>query len=159
MIEIIYVLKFIHVLAAGTMFGTWLSIAIFMALAHRSHNPSVVALTARFVVSVERTVMAAAIVLLPLSGFPLATAVGLSPSDEFWIAIAVAIYVVVVLCWLGAVFIEFRVRNMTREAALNTAPLPQAYARLFRFWCLLTVPILVGMMALFAVMIWQPRLD
>ena len=54
MIDIIFAIKFVHVLAAATMFGTWLCLAAFMLLAHRSGNTSVVALIAQFVVSVEK---------------------------------------------------------------------------------------------------------
>ena len=52
-----------------------------------------------------------------------------------------------------------RIRNLTREAALNARPLSDAYRRLFRTWCLLAGPILIGMVTVFALMIWQPRLD
>jgi uncharacterized membrane protein len=157
MIDTIYAIKFVHLLAAAAMFGTWLCIALFMLLAHRSGNTAVVALTSRFVFRVEMIVMAAALLLLPLSGFPLASAVGLSPVDEFWIVLAVAVYGVVVIAWLAAVFVERRIRNVTREAALSGAPLPNAYPRLFRVWCVLAVLILAGMIALFVLMIWQPR--
>jgi uncharacterized membrane protein len=52
-----------------------------------------------------------------------------------------------------------RIRGLTREAALNSLPLSAAYRRLFRIWCALAVPVLAGMIAVFALMIWQPRLD
>lgn len=157
MIEVIYAIKFVHLLAAAVMFGTWLCIAMFMVFAHRSGNVSVVAVTSRFVLRVEMIVVAAAVVLQPASGFPLASAVGLSPVDEFWIALSVAIYGGVVVAWLGAVVIEWRIRNQTRDAALNSLPFPKGYPRLFRLWCVLAVLILTGMLVLFVVMIWQPR--
>jgi uncharacterized membrane protein len=157
MIDIIYAIKFVHLLAAAAMFGTWLCIALFMLFAHRSGNTSVVALTSRFVFRVEMIVMVVALLLPPISGFPLASAIGLSPVDEFWIALSVAVYGVVVIAWLAAVFIEWRIRNVTGAAALSSAPLPTAYPRLFRVWCVLAVLILAGMIALFVLMIWQPR--
>jgi uncharacterized membrane protein len=157
MIDIIFALKFVHVIAVAAMFGTWLCLALFIVFAHRSANNSVVALTSRFAVRVELMVVAPAIVVLPVSGFPLAQAVGLSPSDEFWIVLSLAIYLVVIAAWLAIVAIEFRMRNVTRDAALIGAPIPKAYRRLFRVWSLLAVPILAGMVAVIAVMIWQPR--
>ena len=157
MIDIIAALKFVHLLAAAAMFGAWLCIAIFMVLAHRSGNASVVALISRFVVRVEVTVVAAAVALQPISGFPLASAIGISPSDEFWIIPSLAIYGVVVVAWLAAVVIERHIRNLTRDAVLNSAPLPGTYRRLFRLWCVLAVLILAGTISVFALMIWQPR--
>jgi uncharacterized membrane protein len=141
------------------MFGAWLCLAIFMLLAHRSGNTSVVALASQFVVKVELMVMAGAMVLQPLSGIPLAFAIGLSPLREFWIVISSLLYVAIVACWIAAVWIEMRIRGLTREAALASQPLPARYRRLFHIWCVLAGPILVSMLAAFAFMIWQPRLD
>lgn len=159
MLDLIFTIKFVHVLAVAMSFGTWLCLAIFMLLAHRSGNTSVVALTSQFVVKVELMVVAAALVLQPLSGFPLAFAIGLSPLYEFWIVISSVLYVAILVCWIAAVWIEMRIRGLSRGAALASVPLPAAYRRLFHFWCVLAGPILIGMLAAFAFMIWQPRLD
>jgi uncharacterized membrane protein len=130
-----------------------------MLLAHRSGNTSVVALTSQFVVSVEKIIMIAAIAVLPLSGFPLASAIGLSPFAELWIDLSLVLYVVIVTCWISAVRIEMRIRGLARDAALNAAPLSDAYRQLFRRWCLLVAPMLLGMSIVIALMIWQPRFD
>jgi uncharacterized membrane protein len=159
MIEVILAIKFAHMLGVAVMFGTWLAIAAFMLLAHCSRNTSVVALTSQFIVRIEMVVMIAAVVLQPISGFPLAYAIGLDPLGELWLVVSIAAYGVVVLCWLTAVVIEFRIRKLTREAALNNVPLPAAYKTLFRVWAALAVPILAGMVALFALMVWQPQWD
>jgi uncharacterized membrane protein len=159
MIDAIFAIKFVHLLAAAVMLGTWLGLAIFLVRAHWSGNTSVVALTAQFVINVELTVVASAFALQPISGFALASAIGLSPLNEFWIVVSLVIYAVILGCWIAAVRIEMRIRGLTREAALNSVPLPPAYRRLFRMWCLLAVPILIGMVGVYALMVWQPRLD
>ena len=157
--DVIYATKFVHLLAAGAVFGGWLAVALFMVMAHRSRNTPVIALISQFVVSLELFVVAPAMALQPLSGLPLAAAIGLSPLDEFWLLLSIAIYAALVVVWLGAVVIERRIRNLTRQAAMNAAPLPEAYPRLFRLWLVLAVPTIAAMMALFLVMVWQPRLD
>jgi uncharacterized membrane protein len=157
MIDLIFAIKFVHVIAAAAMFGTWLGIAVFMALAHRSKNTSVVALTARFAVSVEKTIMIAAIALQPVSGFPLAWAIGLSPLEEYWMVLSLALYLLVVAIWLAVLRIEIRIRDLTREAALDGVPLGDAYRRLFRFYSLLVWPGLALIIALYLLMVWQPR--
>jgi uncharacterized membrane protein len=159
MLDTIFAIKFLHVLAAAAMFGTWLCLASFMVLAHRSGNTSVVAVAAQFVVSIEKVVMIAAIALLPISGFPLASAIGLSPFAELWIDISLVLYAVIVACWIAAFRIEIRIRGVAREAALDAVRLPEAYRQLFHRWRLLAIPILTSMMAIIALMIWQPRLD
>lgn len=159
MIDVIFAIKFVHLLAAALMLGTWLSLAVFVLLAHRSGNTSVVALVFQFVVKVELMLVTAAFVLEPVSGFPLAWSIGLSPFHEFWIDCSIAIYAATLACWVVAVRTEMRIRSLTRQAALNAAALGPAYRRLFRLWCALAVPILIGMTGIFALMIWQPRLD
>ena len=159
MIDVIFAIKFVHVLAAAAMFGTWLGLAAFMWLAHRSKNTSVVALISQFVVTIEKTVMIPAIVLQPLSGFPLAYAIGLQPFSELWILISLAVFAAIVVCWVLAMRAEIRIRNLAREAALESEPLPKSYRQKFRTWRLLAVLLLLGMMCVFALMIWQPRLE
>src|SRR5580704_12020146 len=111
MIDLILAIKFIHVLAAAAMFGTWLGIAGFMLLARRSGNPSVAALVAQFAVRIELFVVAAALALQPISGFPLAWVIGLTPLNEFWIEVSLVLYVAVVTVWLVSLRVEIRLRN------------------------------------------------
>jgi len=159
MIDLIYVFKFVHVVAAAAMLGVWLAAALFMLLAHRAANTSVVALTARFVVQVELFVMAPAMALTPLFGLPLAWSIGLSPLDEFWIVLSLALYALVLAGWLAALRLEFRIRDLARDAALKSLPLADDYRRLFRLHTALAWPALLGVAVLFALMIWQPRLS
>src|SRR5215472_8767243 len=112
MIDVIFAIKFVHVLAAAAMFGTWLSLAAFMWLAHRSRNTSVVALISQFVVTVEKAVMIPAMLLQPLAGFPLAYAIGLQPFAELWIQVSLVFYAVMVVCWVLAMRAEIRIRGL-----------------------------------------------
>src|SRR5271169_5140944 len=159
MIDFILAIKFIHVLFAAAMFGTWIGIAGFMVLAYRSGSPSVVALVAQFVVRIELFVVAAAIALQPVSGFPLAWAIGLTPLNEFWIDVSLVLYVAVVAAWLVSLRIEIRLRNMARQAALGRRTLAADYPRLFRVWFALAAFILAAMVAIILLIVWQPRLD
>jgi uncharacterized membrane protein len=157
MIDLILATKFVHVVAAAAMLGCWLTLAVFMQLAHASRNTSVVALVSRFAVNVEWIVMAGAIALQPISGLVLASAIGLSPLDEFWIAVSLVLYGVVVAAWLVALRIEIRIRDLTRQAVIDGAPLPGDYRRLYRFYRGITWPALAATIALFLLMVLQPR--
>ena len=159
MIDAILAIKFAHVVAAAMMLGVWAGVAGFMLLGCRTKNASVIALVAQFAVKLELFVVAPAIALQPLSGFPLAWAIGLSNTDDFWVGLAILIYAAVVALWIAAVRVEVRLRKAAREAALGGRPLAKAYTRLFRIWRWFAAAILAGMVALFLVMVWQPRLD
>jgi uncharacterized membrane protein len=159
MLEVIFIFKFVHVLAAAAIFGGWLVAAGFMLLADRSGNPSVVAVTSQFVVELEKFVVAPSMAIMPISGYPLGLAIGLTPLNEFWIDVSLVLYVAIVACWIVAFRTEILIRRFSREAALNATPLPKDYRQLFRTWAALAVMILLAMAAVFALMIWQPRLD
>jgi uncharacterized membrane protein len=155
--EFIYIYKFIHVLGAAVLFGTGLGIAYFMFMAHRTGHAGVIAVTARFVVLADLIFTATAVVVQPVSGWLLARSIGLSPLDESWIVVSLLLYVLVGLCWLPVVFIQMRMRKLAHEAALDAKPLPDTYRRLFRIWFVLGWPAFAGVLAIFALMIWQPR--
>jgi uncharacterized membrane protein len=159
MLDLIFTLKFVHVLAAATMFGSWLCLTIVMLRGHRSGNPSIVAVATQFVVDVEKMVMAPAVAAQPISGFPLAWAIGLSPMSEFWIVVSLGLFVVAAACWLAAFRIETRVRRLSRQSALDAVALPNDYRRMFHVWSALAATGLLATTAIFALMIWQPRFD
>src|SRR5262249_35610221 len=156
MLDVIFALKFVHVLAAAAMFGVWLCLATFMLLGHRSGNPSVVAVTTQFVVTVEKMVMIAAIALQPISGLPLAWAIGLS-FGEFWIVWSLAIYAVAVACWLAAFFGKMLFGRRRRRVAVGGVPLPEIYRPFFKLWPALAAAVFIFTTATLALMVWQPR--
>lgn len=159
MIDVILAIKFVHVLTAAVLYGTWLGAACFMVMATRSANPSVAALVAQFAVRIQLFIVAPMLALQPIAGFPLAWAIGLAPLNEFWIVVSLGLYGAVVALWLGALRVEMRLRDVARAAALERKPLTDAYPRLVRAWLALDVVIFSGFTALILLMVWQPRLD
>jgi uncharacterized membrane protein len=156
MLDTIYAIKFGHMIAIAVMFGAWLTIALFMLFARRSRNTSVVAVTVLFAVRAEFMLMLPAVVVTPVAGYLLAEAIG-AHLDEYWTELSSAIYAAVALVWLANLFIERRIRKITQEAAVNGKPLPDSYRRLFRVWCIIALAGLSGMIAIMALMIWQPH--
>lgn len=155
--ELIYVFRFVHLVGASVLFGTGLGIAFFMFMAHRTGHAGVIAVTARFVVVADLIFTATAVVLQPISGVALAWVIGLSPLQEPWIVLSILLYILVGLCWLPVVFIQMRIRKLAQDAALQATPLPAEYHRLFRIWFWLGWPAFFGVVAIFVLMIWQPR--
>ena len=155
MTNTILALKLVHLLGAAVLFGTGLGIAFFMWMANRSRAPAFIAGTARVVVIADALFTASAVIVQPLSGAALVSALGHSFAES-WIVAALALYVFVGLCWLPVVWIQIRLRNLAAAAAASGEPLPLAYHRLYRLWFLLGWPAFAGVIAIFALMIWKP---
>jgi uncharacterized membrane protein len=148
-------LKLIHVLGAAVLFGTGLGIAFFMWMANRTREPALIAHTARLVVVVDGVFTATAVVLQPLTGVLLAFHAGYL-LFELWIALTVAIYILVGLCWLPVVWIQVQLRDLAAAAAREMTALPERYDRLYRVWFWLGWPAFFGVIVIFALMIWKP---
>jgi len=153
----ILVLKLVHLLGAAVLFGTGLGIAFFMYMAHRTGDAATIAATARTVVIADAMFTLNAVIAQPVSGAALALSIGYSMWEP-WIALSLALYAVIGLCWLPVVGIQLRLRELAAAAARAGTPLPDAYHRLFRIWFALGWPAFLGVIAIFALMIFKPQL-
>jgi uncharacterized membrane protein len=157
MSNFILALKLVHVLGASVLFGTGAGIAFFMLMAHRTGDAATIAATARVVVIADFVFTAGAVVVQPITGAALAWHFGY-PLSERWIALSLALYVLVGLCWLPVIWIQIRLRDVATAAARQGSALPPEYFSLFRVWFALGWPAFFGVLAIFALMIWKPQL-
>jgi uncharacterized membrane protein len=157
MSHLILALKLVHIVGAAVLFGTGLGIAFFMLMAHRTRDPAAIAATARIVVIADAVFTATAVAVQPISGVALAWTMGYSLLAP-WIVASLALYVVVGMCWLPVVWIQIQLRNIAAYAARRGAVLPADYFFLFRVWFALGWPAFIGVIAIFALMIWKPPL-
>ena len=155
MSDIYLTLKLIHILGSAVLFGTGLGIAFFFWMANRTGDPAAIAQTARVVVIADAVFTATAVVVQPLTGLAMMWMVGFTVRHT-WIALSLALYVLVGLCWLPVVWIQLRLRDLAAAAAREGAPLPERYHRLYRAWFWLGWPAFLGVVAIFALMIFKP---
>ena len=150
-----FLLKTAHVLGATVLFGTGIGIAFFMLMADRTKDPAVIAHTAGVVVIADALFTATAVVAQPVTGLALALWLGL-PLTTRWIAWSLALYVLTGLFWLPVVWMQWRMRNLAREAAASSAPLPTEYSRLFRWWFAFGFPAFFAVVGIIWLMIAKP---
>jgi uncharacterized membrane protein len=155
MSDLYLTLKLIHILGAAVLFGTGLGIAFFMFMAHRSRDAATIAATARIVVIADALFTATAVVVQPITGAGMALLVGFS-LFHWWMVATIVLYVLVGLCWLPVVWIQIQLRNLAAAAAYDGVPLPERYHKLFKIWFWLGWPAFIGVIAIFALMIWKP---
>jgi uncharacterized membrane protein len=155
MMDLVAVLRWLHVLGASVLLGTGAGIAFFMVMAHRSRKASLIAHVAETVVIADLLFTATAVVLQPITGYLLARAIGW-PFDSLWIGLSLCLYVLIGLFWLPVVFIQIRLRDLARAAATANAHLPPLYFRLYRIWFLCGFPAFFALLVIFWLMLAKP---
>ncbi|PBB68045.1 hypothetical protein CK228_13025 [Mesorhizobium sp. WSM4312] len=151
------ILRWAHVIGATVLFGTGAGIAFFMLMAQRSGRADLVAHVAGTVVIADTIFTATAVIVQPATGVLLAQAAGW-PLSEGWIALSLLLYVVAGLFWLPVVWIQIRIRNLARQAAIENAPLPAEEKRLFRIWFACGFPAFGAVLAILWLMVTRPEI-
>ena len=149
-------LKIIHILSGAVLFGTGAGIAFFMLRAHATRDAKTVADVGKIVVLADFVFTATAVVIQPLSSLGLIHLQGWSLSSS-WLLAAYGLYVLIGVCWLPVVWIQYRMMRLAEQAAGQGEPLPGAYHRLFRWWFALGWPAFAGVLAIYWLMVAKPN--
>jgi uncharacterized membrane protein len=128
-----------------------------MVVAHGTGRTHAVAEVARIVVIADFVFTATAVVAQPITGVLLAWQVGY-PLSESWIVVSIALYLFTGAFWLPVVWMQMRMRDLAQAAMAASAPLPEAYHRLYRWWFAFGFPAFAAVLAIFWLMIERPRL-
>lgn len=155
MMEVIWLLRWLHILGAAVLLGTGAGIAFFMLMAHRSGEPRIIAHTASTVIAADWIFTATAVLAQPVTGVLLALAVGW-PLTSTWLLLSVLLYVAVGALWLPVVWIQYRLRALARGAAAEDRPLDAGYRRLFRIWMACGIPAFILVLLILALMVVRP---
>lgn len=153
--EVVLILRWVHIVGATVLLGTGAGIAFFMLIAHQTKDAKIIAHVAGTVVIADMIFTATAVILQPISGTWLAVETGWELS-EGWILASLALYVFIGIFWLPVVWIQLKMRNFAREADQNNQELPQQYFRLFRIWFACGFPAFFAVMAILWLMIARP---
>lgn len=148
-------LKLVHILSSGVLFGSGAAIAFFMLMAWRSDDAPGFALAARHTVLADWLFTTTAVIVQPLSGIGLALMAGY-PLTAPWLLATYVLYVFIGACWLPVVWIQLRVRTLMVQAVAAGEPAPEPVQRLMRIWFLLGWPAFVALLGIFGLMVFKP---
>jgi uncharacterized membrane protein len=150
-------LKYIHILSSTLLFGTGLGTAFHGFLAFRTKDPRVVAAVGRSVVLADWLFTAPAVVIQPVTGITMALLADL-PLTHGWLAVSIALYILVGLCWLPVVWLQIQLRRIAGACRKSGDPLPPLYFRYLRLWFILGWPAFTAVLAIFYLMVFRPEL-
>ena len=148
-------LKLVHILSSTLLFGTGLGTAFYLWRAHRSGDAAFMAQVARNVVIADTVFTLPSVIVQPVTGLAMAHLAGF-PLGSTWIAASLGLYVVVGACWLPVVWIQIRVARLVAGAAAEGRPVPTEAHRLMTWWYALGWPAFLGVIAIFALMVFKP---
>jgi uncharacterized membrane protein len=144
--------KTVHVISSTLLFGTGIGSAFYMFFASLNRDARVAFFVVRYVVIADWLFTTTAVIVQPVSGLWLAHLAHF-PLTAFWLAASIVLYLVAGACWLPVVWMQLRMREMAREAARTSAPLPERYWRYFRAWIALGMPAFLALVAVFYLMV------
>lgn len=150
-------LLLVHILSSTVLFGTGIGTAFQGLMAHRGRDVRVLAAVDRNVVLADWLFTTPAVVVQPATGIAMARMAGF-PLTTGWLGLAVLLYAGIGACWLPVVWIQCRMSRMARVSARDGTPLPEAHARLGRWWFALGWPAFGMMVGIFALMVLKPDL-
>jgi uncharacterized membrane protein len=150
-------LKYIHILSSTLLFGTGLGTAFHGFLAFRTKDPRVAAAVGRSVVLADWLFTAPAVVIQPVTGITMALLAGV-PLMHGWLALSIALYILVGMCWLPVVWLQIQLRRIAGTCLQSGDPLPPLYFRYLRLWFILGWPAFAAVLAIFYLMVFRPEI-
>lgn len=148
-------LKTVHILSSTLLFGTGLGTAFHGWMANRSGVLAARRVVNRNVELADWLFTAPAVIVQPVTGVWLAHLAGF-PLTTPWLMAAIALYILVGVCWLPVVAIQIAMRRIA-EATPDEGTLPVRYHRLVRWWFGLGWPAFIGVIAIFWLMVAKPE--
>lgn len=156
--EVLDVLRWMHVVGACVLLGTGAGIAFFMVMAHHTGDARLIAHVAGTMVVADFLFTGTAVVVQPITGYLLALRLSW-PLTEGWLALSLLLYVITGLFWLPVVWIQIRLRDLARGAAGRGEGLPGSYYRLYWTWFACGFPAFTAVLAIIWLMLAKPRIS
>jgi len=150
-------LKSIHILSAILLFGTGLGSAFYKYFTDRTGVIPAIAETNRLVVIADWLFTTPTVFIQPITGFLMLHYAGW-PLDTPWLVAAIILFIIAGACWLPVVWLQIRMRDLSREALAKNLPLPKLYHRMARRWFWLGVPAFTAMVMTVLMMVFKPTL-
>lgn len=150
-------LKSIHILSAILLFGTGLGSAFYKYFTDRTGVLPAIAETNRLVVFADWLFTTPTVIIQPLSGFLLLHLAGWSWHTP-WLVAAYVLFIIAGACWLPVVWLQIRMRDISREALAHNHPLPAQYHQMLRLWFRLGIPAFTAMIFTVLLMVFKPVL-
>ncbi len=149
-----FILRMIHILSAVVLTGTGAGIAFFMFMTYRSKNIEALVIVSKLVVRADWLFTAPAVVIQFVSGILLMNQLGYS-FNSVWFYWVISLFVLVGICWLPVVAIQYRLRSLAKES-LQKNKINQKLNSLMKIWIVLGIIAFSTIVIIYWLMIFKP---
>lgn len=157
MLQLIPLLKTVHVLSATLFFGAGLMSAFWKFRADQSGEPRVILWAQRQVVLADWLFTVPSGVVSPLTGAALVVAYSL-PWSTPWVVASVGGFGAAMVLWLPAAWIQLELRKLAQQSLDEGTALPPRFHALNRAWLALGVPAFGAAVFIIFAMVAKPAL-
>lgn len=151
-------LKLSHIMSSTILFGTGLGSAFYMWRANQSNNLQAMYFATKNVVIADTIFTTPAVIIQPISGFGLMYLLHYS-INQWWILLAISLYVLTGLCWLPVVWLQYQMYKMLKQAIDSNDTnwtLPKRYYHYYHAWFFLGWPAFIAVVIIFYLMVTKP---
>lgn len=153
--NLLLALKLLHILSAMVLVGVGLGTAFYFFRAWRAGDPKVLAAVAADVVRADLWFTTPAGFIQPLTGVAMMQLSGWT-FEAWWLRATLLLYAVSSAAWLPVLWLQVRVRDLAREAAITGQPLPPLAHRYGWWWFALGWPGFGAVLAIYVLMVFKP---
>ncbi|MCJ2177328.1 DUF2269 family protein [Novosphingobium album (ex Hu et al. 2023)] len=157
MMELYFVIKWIHVLSSTILFGFGAGTAWYFWNAHLTRDPATIASVGRMVVLADWIFTGTSGVVQPVSGLWLVYIVGYSLTES-WLVATYVLYLLAFACWAPVVRLQIKAQRLAQAARDSGTPLGAEYYRTMLWWVGLGWPAFLGLLGVFYLMVAKPAL-
>lgn len=143
-------LKIIHILSATIMIGTGLGSAFYLFVSYKTALFTTVKDVLKIVIIADLIFTTPSVIVQLVTGLMLADRLNLTNTRWYWVVLSISFLVLVL--WLGAVVIQYRLKRII----IDKKSLPALFDKLMSIWFYLGVPSFGLAIFLYYLMIYKP---
>ncbi|MDR0565186.1 MAG: DUF2269 domain-containing protein [Azoarcus sp.] len=149
------IIKWLHIVSSVLLVGTGFGTAFYLFFINRTKNVEAIAEVSRLVVRADTWFTTPAAIFQPASGVWLMMQGGWTFTTG-WILASLALFCLAGACWLPVVWLQLKLRDMTRQSRDEKRNLPSSYWRYARIWEYLGYPAFIAVAVVFFLMVNKP---
>jgi len=144
------IVKMIHILSATIMIGTGLGSAFYLFITYKTTNTATVRDVLKNVIFADIIFTTPSVITQLITGLILTEQLNLYDTQWFYLVIIISFFVLIL--WLGAVVIQYKLKRIIK----NSTNFTSQFNKLMMIWVILGVPSFLLAIYLYYLMIFKP---